>query len=159
MVADTGTTDVTWSDRGLAAATTYHYQVSARNAGGVGQPSGETSGQSRPQLALRATATYPLTAHAWPAATAPVTQTWSAHDAQVVLDLTAQGAGGGGWYRALRFGQAARGPYWLPASAVRVTGTTTDLPQVPAAPADLQSTDTQGQVVLIWNRRTPPAVR
>ena len=151
VVADSGHLDLTWSDRGLAAATTYHYQVSARNAVGVGQPSGATSGQSRPQLALRVTATYPLTAHAWPAATAPVTQTWSAHDAQVVLDLTAQGAGGDGWYRGLRFGLAARGPYWLPARAVTVTGATSDLPQAPGAPADLQSTDTQGQVTLIWN--------
>ncbi len=151
VLADTGTPDGSWTDSGLAAATTYHYQVSARNAVGVGQPSGATSGQSRPQLALRVTATYPLTAHAWPAATAPVTQTWSAHDAQVVLDLTAQGAGGDGWYRALRFGQAARGPYWLPARAVTVTGATSDLPQAPGAPADLQTTETQGQVVLIWN--------
>ena len=139
VLADSGTPDGSWTDSGLAAATTYHYQVSARNAVGVGQPSGATSGQSRPQLALRVTATYPLTAHAWPAPTAPVTQTWSAHDAQVVLDLTAQGAGGDGWYRALRFGQAARGPYWLPARAVTVTGATSDLPQAPGAPGDLQT--------------------
>ena len=151
VLADSGTPDRSWTDSGLAAATTYHYQVSAHNAVGVGQPSGATSGQSRPQLALRVTATYPLTAHAWPAATAPVTQTWSAHDAQVVLDLTAQGAGGDGWYRALRFGQAARGPYWLPARAVTVTGATSDLPQAPGAPVDLQTTETQGQVTLIWN--------
>ena len=151
VVADTATTATTWADSGLAADTPYHYQVSGRSAVGVGLPSGEATGTTRPQLALLATATYPLTAHAWPAATAPVTQTWSAHDAQVVLDLTAQGAGGGGWYRALRFGQAARGPYWLPARAVTVTGATSDLPQAPGAPADLQSTETQGQVVLIWN--------
>ena len=63
VLADSGTTAVTWSDSGLAAATTYHYQVSARNGVGVGQPAGETPGTTRPQVTLVATATYPLTAH------------------------------------------------------------------------------------------------
>ncbi len=152
-VADTGNTDVTWTDSGLTAATTYHYRVSAINAVGVGDPGATAQGQTRPQLTLLATATYPLTAHAWPVATAPVTYTWSAQDATVHLDVVAQGAGGG-WYRALRFGESAGGPYWLPASAVSVTGATTLLPQAPAAPGDLQTTETQGQVTLSWG---PPA--
>ena len=151
VVADSGTLEVSWTDSGLAADTVYHYQVSGRSAVGVGDPSLTAEGRSRPQLVLLATASYPLTAHQWPVATAPVSHTWDAHAATVKLDLVAQGAGGGSWYRGLRFGASVSGPYWLPASAVRVTGTTTSLPQAPGAPGDLQSTDTQGQVVLIWN--------
>ena len=153
VVADTGTIDVSWSDSGLAAATTYHYQVSARNAVGGGDPA-TAQGTTRPQLTLLATAPYPLTAHQWPAAPAPVTHTWPAFDAMVHLDLVAQGPGGGGWYRALRFGHGATGPYWLPASAVTTTGSTSSLPQAPGIPGDLQTTDTLGQVTLIWNAPT-----
>ena len=150
-VADTGSPDLTWADNNLAAATTYHYRVSARNDVGVGDPSLAAEGQTRPQAALRATATYPLTAHQWPAATAPASHTWTAHDAAVKLDLVAQGAGGGGWHRALRFGQAASDPYWLPAAAVTVTGATTDLPQAPGVPGDLQTPQLQGVVTLTWS--------
>ncbi len=149
--ADTGTADTTWRDGGLAPATTYHYRVSARTRAGTGLPSGETPGTTRPQAALSAAATYPLTAHRWPAATAPTSHTWSAHDAMVRLDVAGQGPGGGGWYRVLRFGQRAAGPYWLPAAAVRITGATTDVPRAPGAPEALQATDTQSQVVLTWN--------
>ena len=154
VLADTGTLDLTWADSGLAAATTYHYQVSARNAVGLSDPAAAAQGTTRPQLTLLATATYPLSAHQWPAATAPVTHTWAAHDAAIKLDLVAQGAGGGGWYHGLRFGQAARGPYWLPANAVIVSGTTTALPQTPGAPGDLQTSNLQGQVTLTWT--APP---
>ena len=153
VLAATGTLDRIWDDSALAASTVYHYRVSARNAVGLSDPAA-AQGTTRPQLTLLATAPYPLTAHQWPAATAPVTHTWNAHDAQVVLDLTAQGAGGGGWYRALRFGQGASGPYWLPARAVAVSGTTSALPQTPGSPGDLQTTDTQGQVTLTWT--APP---
>ena len=153
VLADTGTLDLTWADSGLAANTTYHYQVSGRNAVGLSDPAA-AQGTTRPQLTLLATATYPLSAHQWPAATAPVTHTWSAHDAAVQLDLVAQGAGGGGWYRALRFGASAGGPYWLPANAVIVSGTTTALPQTPGAPGDLQTSNLQGQVTLTWT--APP---
>ena len=104
MVADTGTTDTTWSDSGLAAATTYHYRVTGRNAAGPGMPSAVAAGTTRPQLTLRAAATYPLTAHAWPLAAAPVTHSWAAYDAALQLEVLAQGAGGGGWYRVLRPG-------------------------------------------------------
>ena len=149
--ADTGTADTTWRDGGLAPATTYHYRVRARTRAGTGLPSGETPGTTRPQAALPAAATYPLTAHRWPAATAPASHTWSAHDAMVRLDVAFQGPGGGGWYRVLRFGKSAAGPYWLPAAAVRITGATTDVPQAPGAPEALQATDTQGRVVLTWN--------
>ena len=154
VASDTGTTDLTWSDSGLAAATMYHYRVRAHNAVGVGDPSAATSGTTRPQAALLATATYPLTAHPWPAATAPVSHTWSAHDASVQLEVAGQGAGGGGWYRVLRFGQGAGGPYWLPAAAVTVTGATANLPQVPGTPGDLRTTDLQGRVVLAWSAPT-----
>ena len=154
VVANTGNTDLTWTDSGLDAATTYHYRVSARNAVGVGLPTGETSGTTRPQAALLTTASYPLTAHQWPVATAPVSHTWSTHDAALKLDVAGQGAGGGGWYQVLRFGQTASGPYWLPATAVMVTGATTDVPQAPGVPGDLQTTDTQGQVTLTWTAPT-----
>ena len=151
VAADTATTAVTWSDSGLTAATMYHYRVSAHNAVGVGDPSAAASGTTRPQAALVATATYPLTAHQWPVATAPVSHTWSAHDASVQLEVAGQGAGGGGWYRVLRFGESASGPYWLPATAVTVTGATTAVPQAPGAPGDLRTTDLQGRVVLAWS--------
>ena len=149
--ADTGSTDAAWGDSGLAAVTTYHYRVSARNSAGAGQPSGETSGTTRPQAALLAAATYPLTAHEWPVATAPVSHTWSAHDASVKLDVAGQGPGGGGWYRVLRFGESASGPYWLPAAAVTVAGATTDVPQAPGTPGELQAAETHSRVVLTWN--------
>ena len=101
-----------------------------------------------------ATAPYPLTAHQWPAATAPVTQTWPAYDALVQLDLVGQGASGG-WYRALRFGHAASGPYWLPASAVTVTGSTTDLAQAPGGPGELAPpVATHDSVTLSWTAPT-----
>ena len=131
--ADTASTATTWSDSGLAAATTHHYRVTGRNAAGPGVPSAEAAGLTRPQLTLLATATYPLTAHRWPVATAPTSHTWTAHDAAVQLEVLAQGAGGGGWYRVLRRGESG-GPFWLPAASVTVTGATTALPQAPGVP-------------------------
>ena len=154
VVTDTGTTDLTWHDRGLPASTVYHYRVSARSSVGGGTASAAASGTTRPQLTLLATATYPLTAHQWPAATAPVTHTWSAHAATVSLDLVGQGAGGGGWWRGLRFGHTASGPYWLPAAAVGTQGTTSDLPQVPGAPADLAASASAAAVTLSWSAPT-----
>ena len=154
VVTDTGTTDLTWHDRGLPASTVYHYRVSARSSVGGGTASAAATGTTRPQLTLLATAPYPLTAHQWPAATAPVTHTWSAHAASVSLDLVGQGAGGGGWWRGLRFGHTASGPYWLPASAVGTQGTTSDLPQVPGAPADLATSAAADAVTLSWSAPT-----
>ena len=152
VVAHTGNPDVTWADSGRAASTVYHYQVTGRNAAGLGTPAVEAMGTTRPQLTLLATAPYPLTAHAWPLATAPVTQTWLAHDPAVTLDVIGQGAGGGGWYRALRFGESARGPYWLPASAVTVTGSASDLAQAPGAPGELAPpVATHDTVTLSWS--------
>ena len=154
VVTDTGTTDLTWADRGLPASTVYHYRVSARSPVGGGTVSAAASGTTRPQLTLLATATYPLTAHQWPAATAPVTHTWSAHAATVNLDLVGQGAGGGGWWRGLRFGHAASGPYWLPASAVGTQGSTSDLPQGPGTPTDLAASAAADAVTLSWSAPT-----
>ena len=107
VLADSGTPDTTWADSGLAAATVYHYQVTGRNAAGLGTPAAAAPGTTRPQLTLQASVPYPLRAHAWPLATAPVTHTWNVHDAALTLDVMAQGAGGGGWYRVLRFGESA----------------------------------------------------
>ena len=152
--ANTGTTDLTWSDSGRTGGTTYHYRVSARNSVGLGTASTEAEGTTRPQAALLSTATYPLKAHQWPAATAPTSHTWTAHDAMVKLDVVGQGAGGGGWYRVLRFGQGASGPYWLPAASVTVTGATADVPQAPGVPGDFGTTDLQGRVVLGWSAPT-----
>ena len=110
QVADTGTTATTWTDSGLSADTVVHYRVTGRNAAGLGTAATAT-GRTRPRLALNATATYPLTAHAWPLATAPTTHTWTAHDATVALDVRGQAPG---WWRVVRYGQGASGPYWLP---------------------------------------------
>ena len=61
---------------------------------------------------------------------------------------------GGGWWRLLRFGQGATGPYWLAAAAVTVTGTTPGLPQAPGLPGDLAVTTTPGAAALTWS--APP---
>ena len=122
VAEDTGRDAATWDDAGLAAATVYRYRVSARNRTGVGPASTEAAGTTRPQAALLATAAYPLTARAWPVAAAPATHVWSAHDAVLQLDVAGRVGGPDGWWRVVRFGAEAAGPYWLPASAVTVTG-------------------------------------
>ncbi len=154
VVSDTGNTHVTWRDRGLAAATVYHYRVTGRNAAGLGTPSAVTQGKTRPQLALKATAPYPLKAYQWPATTAPVTHTWTAHDTTVSLDMVGQVSGPNGWWRVLRFGEAASGPYWLPTDATTVTGSTTSLPQAPDTPGTLKATATHDTVALTWTAPT-----
>ena len=92
QVADTGTPATIWADSGLSADTVVHYRVTGRNAEGLGA-STTAQGRTRPRLALLATATYPLSAHAWPLATAPTTHTWTAHDATVALDVRGQAPG------------------------------------------------------------------
>ena len=154
VVADTGNLDLSWDDQGLAASTVYHYRVSGRNRVGTGAASVEALGTTRPQLGLSASASYPVTAHAWPAATAPETHSWHAPES-TVFDLVGQGPGGGGWWRGLRFGQGATGPYWLAAAAVTVTGTTAGLPQAPGLPGDLAVTTTPGAAALTWSAPTP----
>ncbi len=150
-VADTGDTATTWRDGGLPADTVHHYRVTARNAGGLGTPSATAQGRTRPQLALKADATYPLTAHRWPAAEAPATHTWVAHDAAAALDVVGRADG---WWRVLRFGEGAGGPYWLPAAAATVTGGTADVPQAPGTPGALAATATDSSATLTW---TAPA--
>ena len=76
-VVDIAGPATTWSDTGLDAVTRYHYRVTARNAAGLGQPSESADGTTRPQAALLAAAAYPLTARAWPLATAPATHSWA----------------------------------------------------------------------------------
>ena len=154
VVADTGSTDTAWSDSGLAAATAYHYRVTARSAAGPGTVSEEISGTTRPQASLKATAAYPLKAHADPQATAPATHTWAAHDASVKLDIAGQVSGTDGWWRVLRFGASADGPYWLPAAAVTVTGATTEVPEAPGLPTALAATATHNRVTLTWTAPT-----
>ena len=152
--ANTGNTEVTWNESGLTADTTYHFRVTARSAAGLGTPAAAVPGTTRPQLTLLATATYPLTAHAWPATAAPETHTWEAHDATVTLDVVGQVRGTDGWYRGLRFGDSARGPFWLPASAVTLAGTPTDVPVAPGLPTALAHTSTHDTVTLIWTAPT-----
>ena len=154
VVADSGTTDTLWADSGLTAATVYHYRVTARSAAGLGTVSADVVASTRPQLQLNTQATYPVTARAWPAAEAPATQTWDAHDATVQLDVVGQVSGTDGWWRALRFGESASGPYWLPGSAVTVTGTVTAVPAAPGLPTALAAAATHEIVTLTW---TAPA--
>ena len=79
-----------------------------------------------------------------------MTHIWRAHDAAVTLDVVAQAAGGS-WYRVLRFGHAPGGPYWLPAAAVTVTGSTTAVPAAPGAPGALTAAPTaDSQMQLSW---------
>ena len=61
---DTGSASASWGDDDVAADTAYRYRVSARNSAGVGTPSAEAAGRSRPQLRLGGRLPYPLTAHA-----------------------------------------------------------------------------------------------
>ncbi len=152
--AHTGNTSVTWSDRGLTAATVHHYRVTAHSAAGLGTASTVVATRTRPQMALLSTAPYPLQARAWPATEAPVTHTWDRHDATVHLDVAGQVAGTGGWWRGLRFSQAARGPYWLPAAAVTVTGATPHVPAAPGRPTALAATATHDSVTLTWTAPT-----
>ena len=130
VVADTATPALSWADRGLTADTVYHYRVSARSGAGVGASSTAATGQTRPQLTLSASATFPLTAHVWPAVTAPVTHTWDSHEA-APLDIGGQISGAAGWWRVLRFGAADGGTYWLPKAAGTSTGATPNVPQAP----------------------------
>ena len=150
-VADTGSTDTTWSDADLAADTVHHYRVAARNSAGPGIPSAEARGRTRargllsPQLG-----TYPLTAHAWPEATAPVTHTWQTADVPAVHDLVARYRGGGHWFRLLRFGHADGGPYWVPALALATAGAAplSEAPPAPRQPTALAVT--HESVLLTW---------
>ena len=153
VVPDTGHTDLTWSDMDLQADTQYHYQVSARSLAGVGSPSAEATGHTRPQLTLSAAAGYPLFARAWPAATAPASHIWSVHET-TVFDLVGQGRGvGDWWWRVLIFGATTPGPYWVPAAVGTVMGRTANLPSAPGVPRALTFT-TPGHVALTW---TAPA--
>ncbi len=152
--ANTGDTDVTWNDSDLTAATVYHYRVTARSAVGLGTVSAVVETQTRPQATLKTTATYPVQAHAWPATEAPVTHTWDRHDATVQLDVAGQVAGTSGWWRVLRFGASASGPYWVSAAAVTVTGATTHVPEAPGLPTALTATATHDSVTLTWSAPT-----
>ena len=152
VAEDTGRDAATWDDAGLAAATVYRYRVSARNRTGVGPASTEAAGTTRPQAALLATAAYPLTARAWPAAAAPATHVWSAHDAALQLDVAGRVGGPDGWWRVVRFGAEAAGPYWLPASVVTVTGAATGVPDAPGLPGGFRSTAaTHESATLTWS--------
>ena len=155
VAEDTGSNAATWDDAGLAAATTYRYQVSARNRTGTGTASAEAAGTTRPQAALLATAGYPLTARAWPEAAAPATHTWAAHDAALKLDVVGKVGGTAGWWRVVRFGESAGGPYWLPAASVSVTGVTTAVPEAPGLPGNFRSTAaTHASATLTWSAPT-----
>ena len=152
---DTGSATAGWGDDEVAADTAYRYRVSARNSAGVGTPSAEAAGRSRPQLRLGGKLPYPLTAHAAPWAEAPVTATWNAYLPGRAYDLVGQAAGEDPWWRVLLFDRDTPGPFWLPAAAGTAVGDTAALPQPPAAPQDLAATLAQGRVTLTWS--APPA--
>ena len=152
--ADTGAATVGWGDDEVAADTTYHYRVSARNSAGIGTPSAEAEGRARPQLHLGGRLPHPLTAHAAPWADAPVTATWNAYLPGRAYDLAGQVAGADAWWRVLLFDRDTPGPFWLPAAAGTARGGTAALPQPPAAPQNLAATLAQGRVTLTWS--APP---
>ena len=152
---DTGSASASWGDDEVAADTAYRYRVSARNSAGVGTPSAEAAGRSRPQLRLGGKLPYPLTAHAAPWADAPVTATWNAYLSGRVYELVGQAAGEDAWWRVLLFDRDTPGPFWLPAAAGTAVGDTAALPQPPAAPQALAASLGQGRVTLTWS--APPA--
>ena len=151
---DTGSDTARWDDNDVAADTTYRYQVSARNSAGIGTPSAEAEGRSRPQLRLGGSLPYPLTAHASPWADAPVTATFAAYLPGRVYDLVGRVPDADGWWRVLLFDRDAQGAFWLPAAAGTSLGTTTALPQPPAAPTSFTASLAGGTVTLGW---TAPA--
>ncbi|MYB77429.1 MAG: peptidoglycan DD-metalloendopeptidase family protein, partial [Chloroflexi bacterium] len=152
---DTGSDTASWGDNDVAADTAYRYRVSARNSAGVGTPSAEAAGRSRPQLHLGGRLPYPLTAHASPWADAAVTATFAAYLPGRAYDLTARVPDSDGWWRVLLFGQGTTGPFWLPAAAGSTIGDTAALPQPPAAPASFTASLASGTVTLTW--AAPPA--
>ena len=113
---DTGSASAGWGNDEVAADTVYHYRVSARNSAGVGTPSAEAAGRSRPRLRLGGRLPYPLTAHASPWAEA--TATWNAYLPGRTGDLVGQAAGEDPWWRVLLFDRDTPGPFWLPAAAL-----------------------------------------
>ena len=156
VAADTGSTATTWADADLLADTVYHYRVAGRNTAGPGTPSAEARGRTRSRGLLSTQfGTYPLTAHAWPEATAPVTHTWQAADVPADHDLVARYRGGGHWFRLLRFGHADGGPYWVPALALATAGGA-PLPEAPEAPRQLKAPAvTYRSVLLRWQAPRP----
>ncbi len=157
VAAHTHSIALNWGDNDVAADTLYHYRVSARNSAGVSAPSQEAQGQSRPQLRLNLLVVYPLTAHAEPRATAPVSATFGFFLSDRSYDLLAQVPGADGWWRIRLPGATMPGPFWLPAIAGTVVGSATALPRPPAAPMGLTATRTGGQVVLAWQAPTAGA--
>ena len=151
LQADTGSSAVTWGDDGVAPDTVYHYRVSAQNSAGVGTPSDEAEGTSRPQLPLAADAQYPLEARSEPRSSAGVTATFAAYLPGRSYDLVARVPGAEGWWEVLLFGQGARGPFWLPSAAGTPVGDTSALPQPPAVPGSLTATLAAGAVTLTWS--------
>ncbi len=99
VVADTGAAALSWGDSDVAADTVYVYRVSALNSAGVGTPSGEATGRSRPQLTLGGLLPYPLTAHAEPRVDAAVTATFAAYLPGRSYDLDGQLSSPAGWWR------------------------------------------------------------
>ncbi len=152
---DTGSDTVSWGDDDVAADTAYRYRVGARNRAGVGTPSAEAMGRSRPQLHLGGRLPYPLTAHASPWADVAVTATFAAYLPGRAYDLTARVPDPDGWWRVLLFGQGTTGPFWLPAAAGTARGNTAALTQPPAAPASFTASLAGGTVTLTWT--APPA--
>ena len=150
VATDTVSADLTWDEHDVVADTVYHYQVSARNSAGVGMASAEAEGRTRPQLQLAVTATYPLAAHAEPRVDSAVTAIFHLYEEDRTLDLVGQVPGNNGWWRVLLFGQAAQGPFWLPAVAGTVSGNTSALPQPPSSPESFTAALASGQVTLSW---------
>ncbi len=93
VAADTQSAARRWTEDGLAADTPYRYRVSARNSAGVGVPSSEVGGRTRPQLRLDRPVPYPLTALPQ-AAGIPRALTAMATHESVTLTWTVPAAGG-----------------------------------------------------------------
>ena len=147
---DTGSAAVSWDDDEVTADTAYRYRVSARNGAGIGTPSAEATGRSRPQLRLGGRLPYPLTAHTSPWTEAQATATWTAYLPERAYDLVGRVPGADGWWQVLLFGDTNPGPFWLQAAAGSAIGDTAALPQPPAAPASFTASLAGGTVTLGW---------
>ena len=155
VVADTGSAARSWGDDDLAADTVVHYRVSACNSAGVGTASAAAQGRSRPQLRLHRQAVYPLAAHTEPRADAPVTVSWAAYLPGPAYDLAGQVPGPAGWWQLQLLDPAALGAAWVPTGTGTALGSTTALPEPPAAPASFTAALADGEVSLSWT--APPA--
>jgi fibronectin type 3 domain-containing protein len=159
----TGVTATTFTDTGIAAGTTYYYQVTAVNAAGQSSKSSEASATT--QVALPGTPANPTAT----SGNAQVSLSWAASSGAVSYDIYRSTTSGGEGstpfmtgVTATTFtdtGLAAGTTYFYQVTAVNVAGqsgksteaSATTQVALPGAPANLTATGGNAQVSLSWS--------